>query len=293
MKSPALPLAGTTGVLLLIGLLGAGTARAQSFSYNGFSSTAGLQLNGGAAAVAGFVPSDGTVLRLTPAAGYQAGSAFSTTLISLNSTASFSTAFNFRISQSGGWSDMDGVGADGIVFVVQPIANNVGGAGGGIGYLGIPQSLGVEFDTWYNGSGFGDPNGNHVAIDVNGSFTSDPVAPVATRMNDGQLWWAWVDYNGASNDLQVRLSQTSIRPATPLLQTSAINLQSVLGQSNAYVGFTAGTGAAWGNHDIVSWQFNNTYQPIMHGVADSTATAALLSLSLVGIATLVRRRRSA
>lgn len=39
-----------------------------------------------------------------------------------------------------------GCGADGLVFVVQTNSNKVGG-GGGIGYQGIPNSVGVELDT--------------------------------------------------------------------------------------------------------------------------------------------------
>ncbi|MEO7762506.1 MAG: hypothetical protein ABIS68_11425 [Casimicrobiaceae bacterium] len=39
--------------------------------------------------------------------------------------------------------DSDGAGADGIVFVVQPVSSTVGGGGGGIGYFGIPTSLAV------------------------------------------------------------------------------------------------------------------------------------------------------
>ena len=44
----------------------------------------------------------------------------------------------------------------------------VTGAGGGIGYSDIPRSLGIEYDTWFNGE-LGDPNGNHVGIDLGGT----------------------------------------------------------------------------------------------------------------------------
>jgi hypothetical protein len=39
--------------------------------------------------------------------------------------------------------------------------------------------------------------------------------------------------------------------------TISLDLSSLLRLDNgsAWVGFTAGTGAAWENHDIVSWQF--------------------------------------
>src|ERR1700730_17961950 len=119
-----------------------------------FSSTAGLTLNGSTAVA---TTADGKVLRLTPASGGQAGSAFSSTSIEFNgSSDSFSTFFQFRITNPGGIDP-----ADGLVFVVQPVSSSIGGSGGGIGYSGIPNSIGVEFDTFQNSW---DTNSNHVAV---------------------------------------------------------------------------------------------------------------------------------
>ncbi|HVU35919.1 MAG TPA: L-type lectin-domain containing protein [Opitutaceae bacterium] len=268
----------------------AGTARGQSIVYPNFSNTSNLQLNGSTATP---TTTDGTVLRLTSANPYQAGSAFSKTQIALTNS-SFSTAFNFRITGSGGIGDENGAGADGFVFVIQPVANNVGSSGGGIGYQGIPNSLGIEFDTYNNGYSLGDQNnGNHIAVNTNGNLTDMFLTPISTPMNNGALWSAWVDYNGTTNDLEVRLSQNGVRPATALIQTNSINLSTLLGTNSAYVGFTSGTGAAWGNHDIVSWQFNDTYQPINQvGVPDGGATALLLGLGF-GVLVLARRRQRA
>ena len=64
-------------------------AGAAVISFPDFSSTAGLTLNGSAAAV-------GNVLRVTPAIDGQAGSTFSASTVSLASNASFSTFFQFR-----------------------------------------------------------------------------------------------------------------------------------------------------------------------------------------------------
>lgn len=127
----------------------------------------------------------------------QSGSAFSTSAISLESDASFGTLFQFRISNPIGFSDADGVGADGIVFVVQTVSSTAGGGGGGIGYLGLPQSVGVEIDTWQNFE-FGDIDGNHIGIDTGGDIFSLLVAPIAfpPRLNDGTDWFMWVDYDG-------------------------------------------------------------------------------------------------
>jgi len=117
------------------------TARATTIEFTDFSTVGGLTLNGSAAQA-------GNALRLTPAAFSQSGSAFSTSTIALSNLSSFSTRFQFQISGSGGIGDSDGVGADGLVFVVQTVSNNTGGSGGGIGYQGINPSVGIEFDTY-------------------------------------------------------------------------------------------------------------------------------------------------
>ena len=257
------------------------------FNYNDFASCVGLQINGNAACTGG-------VLRVTPANFGQSGSAFSTTQIPLGTAASFSTFFSFRITGSAFG------GADGIVFVIQPVASTLGGAGGGIGYAGIPTSLGVEFDTWDNGPGSGDANASHVDIDLNGSVNSVQTAPVAPALDDGNVWYAWVDYDGAT--LELRLSQAPTRPAGAVL-TRAVNLSSILGTTSAFVGFTSGTGAAFANHDILTWRFDNAFNPIGGPPAGAPtqpiptlSDAALLLLAclaaVIGLLTLQGRRRA-
>ena len=144
------------------------------------------------------------MLRLTNGFN-QSGSAFLTTAIDLANQASFSTFFTFRISNPSGISDGDGQGADGIVFVVQSVSNTAGGFGGGIGYSGIQKSVGVELDTWDNGAGFNDPNGNHVGINLGGTFNG-ATQTIATRMNNSADWFVWIDYNGVNDLLEVRFS---------------------------------------------------------------------------------------
>jgi hypothetical protein len=146
----------------VLALACSGIGNAATILFNDFSSLAGLQLNGDTAAA---IDGGGrNVLRVTPAAFNQAGSAFSTSAVTLGADVSFSTKFRFNFNSQGFG------GADGLVFVVQTLANNVGGLGGGIGYLGIGNSVGVEFDNWFN-AGI-DNNDNHVGIDLNGSVNS-------------------------------------------------------------------------------------------------------------------------
>lgn len=161
--------------------------------YSDFANVTGLQINNDAAQV-------GNVLRLTPALRGQAGSAFSTSTISLNNNASFSTAFDFQINDSAG----SGGGADGLVFVIQTLSNTAGGSGGGIGYAGLSNSIGIEFDTFANGSGDSN-NGNHIGLNTNGSASSNIIHNVATSFKNGDLWRAWVDYNGNTDLIEVFL----------------------------------------------------------------------------------------
>jgi hypothetical protein len=267
-------------------------ASALTVSYPDFSDLSAFQQNGATAGIVDPV-TDGSgrkVLRLTNALG-QSGSAFLTNPINLANQASFSTFFTFNINNPLGSSDGDGQGADGIVFVVQTVSNTAGGGGGGIGYQGISQSVGVEFDTWNNGSGLNDPNnGNHVGINLGGSFNG-PTQTIATRMNNGSDWYAWVDYDGVNDLIEVRLSQTNSRPASATVSRTA-DLVVQLGQTTAFIGFTSGTGAAGGNHDIVNWQFRDDFQPIDPNPTPEPGSLALLAIALTGLAGLGRRMRS-
>ncbi len=229
-------------------------ASALTASFPDFSDVSAWQLNGSAAQA-------GSVLRVTPSLPGQSGSAFLKNSISLLNQNSFSAFFQFRISNPGGITDTDGVqGADGIVFALQTVSNTAGGAGGGIGFDGLPNSVGVEFDTWNNG-GIDQDNGNHIGIDLNGSVASDPLVPVVPILNDGSIYSAWVDYDGLTDNLEVRFSATNSRPLSALL-SKTVDLESILGSSDAFVGFTSGTGSAYNDHDILNFTFEDRFKPI-------------------------------
>lgn len=212
-----------------------------------------FQLNGSAV---GLNPNGDDVLRLTSGTG-QSGSAFLYDAIDLSDSASFSTVFSFRIH-----NPVNG-GADGLAFVIQPNNNTAGGGGGGIGYQGIANSLGIEFDNWHNGGdGTGtnpcDINGNHVGINVDGLICSEVQASLDSlgTLDAGAVWHVWVDYDGGSGRLEVRVSLGTTRPSAAFISYN-VDLEAVLGTTDAFVGFSSGSGWAGATHDIVAWQFSD------------------------------------
>ncbi|MFZ5824776.1 MAG: lectin-like domain-containing protein [Bacillota bacterium] len=230
--------------------MGSGLA-STTISYPHFQDVSGLNLVGSAAQA---LLAGQDVLRLTNATG-QAGGAF--TANQVDPSGGFSTAFAFRFTNPMGCTDSDGVqGADGITFAIVPQNNAVGAGGGGIGYQGLGSSVAVEFDTWNNGGDDGH-NGNHVGVNLNGSMSSVARTNIGGAMNDGNAWYAWIDYDATTQMLEVRLSQSATPPPTPVL-SYAVDIPAVVGSSTAYVGFTSGTGCAGNYHDLLFWEFEDS-----------------------------------
>jgi hypothetical protein len=173
----------------------------------------------------------------------------------------FITDFDFR------FHNPQNTGADGMAFVIQNSAAGVGaigGSGAGLGYDGIENSVVVEFDTWDNGPGAGDPNGNHIAIHTAGTGVNHalPGTQLAVGtvppLQDDRVHHARVDYSPQSGLMRVFLDDL----ATPIAQTP-INLATTLNLNagRAFVGFTASTGGAAEQHEVWNWSFRSQNAP--------------------------------
>jgi hypothetical protein len=232
------------GLAVVLSALPAPLALATTATFNDFSDTSTLTLSGSAQKLQTV---DGWVLRLTPATANTTGSAFGTVRLR---TASFSSAFSFRITDPDGTApDSNGrLGADGFTFAVQPVSASLGSHGGGLGIYGVNPSVAVEFDTYLN-KDYGDPSSNHIGVDINGSVTSVVTADIESFFNDGAVWYAWIDYDGEL--LTVSVSETATRPDTPQI-SYAVDIQPTIETDNAYVGFTSATGGGFQNHDILT-----------------------------------------
>ena len=215
------------------------------------------------------------VLRLTEAVGGQTGSAFWKQKVALNADFSFSFFFTFKITPVTSQ-------ADGITFCIQQASNTAGTAGGGIGFARIPgKSIAIEYDTYPNQS----ENNNHIALDYNGFLHNEgngyPFQNVSPYVNltlldgntgsalslaDGNLKYSWIDYNGVTGNLEVRISNTATRPTATALSIANLNLASNFSNSDVFFGFTAATGGDNEKHDIYSAYANSKYDPI----ADTT-----------------------
>lgn len=185
-------------------------------------------------------------IELTADSPWQVGSVFFPDTLNLNRPFNILMDLNFGIRDLGG--------ADGIVFVLQNnSATQLGPAGGSMGWQNMPNSLGIEFDTYQN-TPEADPGFDHVAIMQNGALNHNGAGnlagPVSMHFNainieDGMDHLAQISWNPANYTLRVyfdcslRLSLT-IDPVNTIFG----------GDSLVFWGLTAASGGSFNRHTV-------------------------------------------
>ncbi len=177
---------------------------------------------------------NGDCCELTQDVPGQAGSIFSSGPIDLSQSFSLAVTLNFGCK--------DGTGADGVVFILASSAGVLGTGGGGIGYQGIPNSIGIEMDDYQNG-GFGDPPGDHMGIQSNGSMNHNLAGPIGLpNIEDCADHCFSVNWNPGTQTLTATLDAATI--------TYTGDITAFVGGSTAYYGFSSGTGSLSNPHTV-------------------------------------------
>ncbi len=192
----------------------------------------------------------GSVLRLTEDAEGQRGSLWFAE--KLQAAAGFDTTFQFRITSAD-------APADGFAFVIQNEGfTALGGGGSDMGYSGITRSVAIEFDPFIF---TGELAGPHISVQTRGvdPNSSEDTASLGSAVipgtiTDGQVHECRIVYR--SHLLQIFLDGPTNQVLALPIDLENINGESILSPNGcAIMGFTAATGGAHAQHDILSWRY--------------------------------------
>jgi fibronectin-binding autotransporter adhesin len=222
----------------------------------------GWTLNGGPT-----ISADNRTLTVTEAVNGQARSAFFDTKVAINA---FTASFVYQETSTAS-------PADGVAFVLQNQGlTALGGGGGGLGYQGITPSAALAINI-YNGHVVGTnlfANG-----DVQGGAYS---ATGSVNVASGHRIQVDVAYDGST--VIEKLSDLDLPGATWSSSFTGINLAQILGENQAYIGFTGGTGGANALQTISDFSYSLPWAAVdaNNVVVNNglTATIAVLSSPL-------------
>jgi gliding motility-associated-like protein len=157
-------------------------------------------------------------------------------------------AFDYKFEVNLGCNDAGG--ADGMVFVLQPVSTNIGSTGGGIGFEGIRPSIGVVIDTWRNDAN-ADPDFDHISINRDGDIghnsvnnLAGPVSALASGNNieDCQFHTFRISWDPAAKKLNAFIDGVERVSASIDLMTAVFN-----NDPKVFWGFSGATGGSM-NH---------------------------------------------
>jgi hypothetical protein len=163
----------------------------------------------------------------------------------------FTSTFDFKIQPPAG-----GAAADGMTFVIQNAGPKaIGGYAAGLGYVNIPNSVAIKFDT-YNNAGEGNDS---TGVFTYGNLPTVPAIDLTSsglQLGNGHTIQAVVSYDGTT--LTWGLTDLS-DPIAGLraTETKVIDIPHYVGGNVAYIGFTGATGLGTSTQTILNWTFAN------------------------------------
>ena len=206
------------------------------FEFPDFTTEDELLLRGDAQVVQHF-------LRLTPNREGKVGAIWYEDKLAVEG--GFEVTFQFRIT---GPYNSHGA-ADGLAFVIQNDSENaLGGGGGGMGYSLITNSLAVEIETLFT---------DHISVQTNGTGPNNTGDGLSLGMSGTIRDLA----NGAAHLIEIKYVPGSMEVS--MNGKRIINASVDLGKTlrldhgKAWLGFTAATGGAYANHDILNWSYSH------------------------------------
>jgi hypothetical protein len=219
---------------------------------NGFSSTAGLTLNGSAKA------SNDSRLQLTDGGLEEASSVFWNTPMNIQA---FTSTFTFQLSEAQ---------ANGFTFTIQnagPTA--LGGDSAGLGYQDIQKSVAIKFNFYNYENEGSDSTGFYTDGEPPLTPTVD-ISPSGIQLNSDDGITATVTYDGTTLTLNLVDGVTNDK----FTYSQAINIPQTVGGNNAYVGFTGGSGGLSASQKILSWTYTTQALPPAFTPAAGTYSGA-------------------
>lgn len=177
-------------------------------------------------------------IELTPAQTGQVGCAWYPVAVDFSEP--FQHQFIIYLGDIQGQSGADGMT---IIYTTENIPT-CGQPGGGIGYLGIPNSLGIEFDTYINGPPHDDLPQDHTSISINGDMFNHISGPVGLgAISDGEFHEVEVSWDPTTQLFQVWFDGTLVHNINYDIVTNAFG-----GETMVNWGVSASTGGAVNQH---------------------------------------------
>ncbi len=205
---------------------------------------ANIKLNGDALIVANIVNLVGSALP------NRNGSAYYTIPQTLSASTTFKTHFRFKL-----YPHVGAAGGQGFAFNIQNKGVTAVG-GGDFSLTGLTDSVNIVFDS--------DGTNNRIQLRTDGNAVLQTVNMPTPAMEvnfAGALTDAWIDYDGAANQLKVYVARNSGKPTDPILTQNSIDIPTLVKAGShgntAFVGFSGSTKDTVNNHDITYWVFQN------------------------------------